>query len=115
MKFSTGKVYHGILPNTLTALTEPVPAGEAVVIKSIFVTNTNEEADSSIDLYVAPEGVTAPTKAHSLVSNLKYVAGEKENIHSLFVTLEPGDTLYGSQTTSDAVVIYVSGVKQQVV
>jgi hypothetical protein len=114
MKFSTGKVYHDILPTGVTALTEPVPEGEAIVVKSIFVTNTNQAESSSISLFVAPEGVT-PSKAHSLLSNLKYSADEKENIHSLFVTLEPGDVLYGSQTTADAVVIYVSGVKQQVI
>lgn len=111
MVFSSKKIYQGPLSTSTTAIYTPA-VNEIVVIKNIFVTNTNEVETSSFSLYVAKSGQTIDS-SKAVISNLNYTAGQKENINDLFLVLEAGDVLYAKQSLANALNIYVSGVSQQ--
>lgn len=109
MQFSSTKLFHGFVSNTLSPLYQ-VKTGEKVVIKNIFVQNIGNE-ESQLDLYVA-KNIGSVDSSKSLFSNAIYKSGERENISELFVVLEPGDIVFGVQTKPSSCVAYISGVLQ---
>lgn len=108
--FSSKKIYHGQPGTTLAALTPPVPAGQRLVLKNIHAINNSASAESSVSLFVA-KSVDQAVASTKLFNSVPYKANERENV-DLFIVLEEGDVIFGSQSAAGAVTLYLSGVAE---
>jgi hypothetical protein len=105
------KIYAG-QPGTSAGTLYTAAQGEQIVIDNVIICNTTGSAAVLTTLDVVPSGGTAGV-THRISGGLSVAANTTVSLASslavLGIVLEEGDTVNGSQTTSAALTLTVTG------
>lgn len=106
--YSAKRVYQG-QPTAELGQWTTVTIPKKVIVKGIWLNNTNTTSTAEITIAIVPQG-TSLNKQHEIITAYE-VVGRQPLADGENIVMEAGDTLYLKQSLANAISVYISGLE----